>query len=88
MAFSLNDAISHYRSITDTTHKFWGYFQAVAAGTAAFAWLRDAKSTALFVLHTIAFVVFAFLNGRLVVGSQKREHSLILTLPVVVVDSV
>lgn len=76
MSFSLNDAVSHYRSIADTTHKFWGYFQAIAAGTAAFAWTGDThRGIALTTLLTAAFLVFALPNWRLVIGSQRQAVS-------------
>ena len=73
MTLTLSDALSHYRSVSDTTHKFWGYFQAVASGTAAFAWSREAPADPqLFVFLSIAFAVFAVLNWRLVVSSQAE----------------
>ncbi len=70
MALSISDAVAHYRSVSEDTHKFWGYFQAIAAGSAAFAWSRDYASLPLFAWLTIAFGIFAVLNLRLVVGSQ------------------
>lgn len=73
MSLTLSDALSHYRSLSDTTHKFWGYFQVVAAGTAAFAWSRERTDLGqTFFLLAIAFSVFAILNWRLVVGSQAE----------------
>lgn len=73
MSLTLADALSHYRSVSETTHKFWGYFQAVAAGTAAFAWSRDSTSEVeLFALLSMAFAVFAIGNWRLVVSSQAE----------------
>lgn len=71
MSLTLSDALSHYRAVSDTTHKFWGYFQAIAAGTAAFAWSRDGQDNAnVLVLLGFGFAVFAILNWRLVCGSQ------------------
>lgn len=76
MSLSLADALSHYRAVSETTHKFWGYFQAVAAGTAAFAWSREKSGEVeLFVFVSIAFTVFAVLNWRLVVSSQAEAVS-------------
>ena len=73
MSLTLSDALSQYRAISDTTHRFWGYFQAVAAGTAAFAWSQEAPSDVqLFVFLSLAFAVFAVLNWRLVVSSQAE----------------
>ncbi|MNC41784.1 hypothetical protein D3C75_905640 [compost metagenome] len=73
MSLTLSDALSHYRSVSDSTHKYWGYFQVVAGGTAAFAWSSEASADAqLFVFLSIAFAVFAVLNGRLVVSSQAE----------------
>lgn len=73
MSLTLSDALSHYRSVSDTTHKFWGYFQAVAAGTAAFAWAREGPADPqLFVFLLFAFAAFALLNWRLVVSSQAE----------------
>ena len=73
MQLTLADALSHYRSVAETTHKFWGYFQAVSVGTAAFAWSRDNTSEVkLFALLSIAFAVFAIGNWRLVVSSQAE----------------
>lgn len=71
MAYSISDALSHYRAISDATHKFWGYFQAVAVGSAAFAWSREpSASWQLYAVLAVAFTVFASLNWRLVVQSQ------------------
>lgn len=72
MSLTLSDGLAHYRFMSDTTHKFWGYFQAVAAGTAAFAWSREQADQGQFFLLVIAFSVFAILNWRLVVGSQAE----------------
>jgi hypothetical protein len=72
MSLSLSDALSHYRSVSDATHRFWGYFQVVAGGTAAFAWSCATPDKQLFVFLSIAFAVFAVLNGRLVVSSQNE----------------
>jgi hypothetical protein len=73
MALSLNDALSHYHSVSDTAHKFWGYFQIVAAGTAAFAWSREAGGELqLFAFLALGFAVFAALNWRLVVCTQSE----------------
>ena len=70
---SLSDALSHYRGVSDATHRFWGYFQAVAAGAAGFAWLREKPlDSRLLVVLSIAFVVFAVLNWRLIVQSQTE----------------
>lgn len=70
MPLTLSDALSHYRSVSDATHRYWGYFQVVAGGTAAFAWSRKTSDIQLFVFLSIAFAVFAVLNGRLVISSQ------------------
>jgi hypothetical protein len=70
MSLTLSDALSHYRSVSDATHRYWGYFQVVAIGTAGFAWSHAASDIQLFVFLSIAFVVFAVLNGRLVMSSQ------------------
>lgn len=73
MSLTISDALSHYRSVSDTTHRFWGYFQALAAGTAAFAWSRDMPAdAAMLVALGAAFSVFAVLNWRLVVSSQRE----------------
>jgi len=73
MSLTLSDALSQFRAVSDTTHKFWGYFQAVAAGTAAFAWSQEAPADVqLFVFLSVAFTVFAVLNWRLVVSSQAE----------------
>jgi hypothetical protein len=73
MSLTLSDALSHYRSVSDATHKFWGYFQAVAVGTAAFAWSSKVPVEAqLFGFLSIAFAIFAALNWRLVVSSQAE----------------
>lgn len=73
MSLTLSDALSHYRSISDTTHRFWGYFQAVAAGTAAFAWSREAPAGPQLIVLSFAFTVFAVFNWRLVVRSQAES---------------
>ncbi len=73
MSLTLNDALSHYRSVADTTHRFWGYFQAVAAGTAAFAWSQESSTEVqVFGFLSFAFGTFAALNWRLVVASQAE----------------
>ena len=74
MSLTLGDALSHYRSVADATHKFWGYFQAVAVGAAGFAWTREGPDVALFLFLSIAFAVFAAANGCLVVSSQSEAH--------------
>lgn len=75
MSLTLSDALSHYRSASDATHKFWGYFQAVAAGTAAFAWSKDKHDdSSMFVVLGVAFTVFAMINWLLVVSSQKEAR--------------
>lgn len=72
MSLSLSDALSHYRHLSDTTHKFWAYFQAIAIGAAAFAWSRNAPGDAhSLLLLFAAFLVFAALNWRLVIASQS-----------------
>ncbi|MGH8076540.1 MAG: hypothetical protein ACREPE_04340 [Lysobacter sp.] len=72
MSLSLSDALSHYRHLSDTTHKFWAYFQAIAIGSAAFAWSRNAPGDAPSLqLLFAAFLVFAVLNWRLVTASQS-----------------
>lgn len=76
MSLTLNDALSHYRSVSDSTHKFWAYFQVVAAGTAAFAWSKEVPNELrVFIFLSIAFAVFTALNGRLVVGSQAEAFA-------------
>jgi hypothetical protein len=73
MSLTLNDALSHYRSVSDATHRFWGYFQAVAVGASAFAWSREEPTDIqTFIFLSVAFTVFAMLNWRLVVSSQKE----------------
>ncbi|KFX71077.1 hypothetical protein TMS3_0103795 [Pseudomonas taeanensis MS-3] len=70
MSLTLSEALTHYRSVTDATHRYWGYFQLVAGGTAAFAWSEKNAIFELFLFLSIAFTVFALLNGRLVISSQ------------------
>ena len=70
MALSVNDALGHYRAVAEATHKYWGYFQAIAAGTAAFAWASETQTLPLLAWLTFAFVLFAIASWRLVVGSQ------------------
>lgn len=76
MALSLSDALSHYRSVADRSHKFWGYFQFAAAGTAGFAWSRKGAEVDMstFGFLSLAFAVFAVLNLRLVYTSQKEAE--------------
>ena len=75
MSLTLTDALSQYRSVSEATHRFWGYFQAVAAGTAAFAWSREPPAdTQVFIFLALAFAVFAALNWRLVVNSQSEAE--------------
>lgn len=71
MELTLSDALSHYRSLSETTHRFWGYFQAIALGALAFSWAHyNEKSLSLTVLLTLAFVFFAILNLRLIRSAQ------------------
>lgn len=70
----LPDALGQYRSISDATHRFWGYFQTVAVGAAGFAWTHEARDPQLFVFLSVAFAVFAVCNGGLVVASQAQAQ--------------
>ncbi|GCL62567.1 hypothetical protein [Pseudaquabacterium pictum] len=67
----LTDAMSHLRSISDQTHKFWAYYQAVTAGVIGFAWASSKPPPELLIGLTVAYAIFAFLNCRLVVSSQE-----------------
>jgi hypothetical protein len=68
---TLTDALSHLRSISDQTHKFWGYYQAVTAASVVFAWTDLTRShPALIPGLVFAYAMFAILNCRLVVSSQ------------------
>lgn len=71
-SLSLSDVLSHYHSLTDTTHKLWAYFQAVAIGSALFAWSLDGHTKpSVFAALAIAFFGFSLMNLRLVISSQK-----------------
>jgi hypothetical protein len=72
MNFTLTDALAHYRAASETTHKFWGYYQVVAIGVAGFAWTQGDPQLQLFVWLSIAFLVFAVLSWRVVVHSQDE----------------
>jgi hypothetical protein len=66
----LTDAISYLRSTSDQTHKFWGYYQAVTAAVVAFAWSTNNPPTKLLFGLIIAYLIFSFLNCRLIASSQ------------------
>lgn len=74
MSLGLDHALAHYRSLSDSTHKFWGYFQLVAIATVGYVWaphmVQSKAPVSLFFLLGLAFSVFAILNWRLVVISQ------------------
>lgn len=72
MSLTLADALSRYSSVSDTTHKFWGYYQILAAGTATVAWTTLDRNLEEFVFLSMAFAIFAALNLRLVVSSQRE----------------
>lgn len=72
MTISLSDTLSHYRAVTDTSHRYWGYFQAIAASTAAFAWgASSMKHWFEYAMLTLGFAIFAVLNMRLILGAQE-----------------
>src|ERR1051325_3987905 len=75
MSLNLSDAISHYHSVADATHRFWAYIQFVAAGAATIAWTVT-STTPIRPLLTAAFVVFALGNLRLVLSSQKQMNAI------------
>jgi len=74
MSLGLDNALSHYRSLSDSTHKFWGYFQLVAIASVGYVWAPHVEHTQepllLFSILGLAFGVFVLLNWRLVVISQ------------------
>ena len=73
MQLTLSDAISSLRAFSDQTHKFWGYYQAVTAAAVAFAWASTSPPLGVIIGLVLAYVVFASLNCRLVVGSQRAS---------------
>lgn len=76
MTITVSDALSRYSSVLEANHRFWAYFQALALGTAAFAWTRDPLERELALLLTAAFLAFAVLNARLVFLSQRDARRL------------
>lgn len=66
----LADAMTHLRSASDQTHKFWGYYQAVTIGAVGFAWASSMPPRQFIVGLVFAYAMFAILNCRLVVSSQ------------------
>jgi hypothetical protein len=71
-AFSLKDAIALYSGKIDLSHKLWTYLQVVAAGAAGFAWGATRPPTAVLVVVLVAFLVFAGVNGLLLVSTQRE----------------
>jgi hypothetical protein len=71
-ALSLADVLQHYRSVAESTHKFWSYFQIVAVGIAAFAWSTEKPHWAIFGVISLAFLAFVRFNGALVLESQRE----------------
>lgn len=62
----------HYWSM-DYMHKMLAYFQALAVGAVAFAWIgSEPRPTALLVLVSIALILFAIPNGFLVWQYQRK----------------
>jgi hypothetical protein len=68
-AFSLKDAIALYSGKIDLSHKLWAYLQVVALAVMGFAWSTDRSALVLWALLAV-FIVFALLNGLLLVGTQ------------------
>jgi hypothetical protein len=68
-AFSLRDAIALYSGKIDLSHKLWTYLQIVAFAAMGFAWSGDRPTLVLAPL-LVAFVVFAVVNGFLLVTTQ------------------
>jgi hypothetical protein len=76
----LTDALTHLRSTSDQTHKFWGYYQAVTAAAVGFAWASSKPPQQLIFGLITAYAIFAFLNCRLVVTSQSAALSVWQTI--------
>src|SRR5713101_4912351 len=70
-AFSLKDAIALYSGKIDLSHKLWAYLQVVALAVMGFAWSAERSALVLWFLLA-AFLVFAFLNGLLLVSTQNE----------------
>ena len=70
-AFSLKDAIALYSGKIDLSHKLWAYLQVVALAVMGFAWSAERSALVLWAL-LVVFVVFAALNGLLLVGTQSE----------------
>jgi hypothetical protein len=71
---TLQDALEHYRSVTDATHRFWAYFQVAAIGLVSYAWSIAPRDWLTFLGLSIAFIVFTRFNGALVMGSQSEAR--------------
>jgi hypothetical protein len=78
-AFSLKDAIALYSGKIDLSHKLWAYLQVVALAVMGFAWSADRSALVLWAL-LVVFVVFASLNGLLLVGTQGEAVEIEQTL--------
>jgi hypothetical protein len=73
---SLSDALGIYKAHVESTHRLWGYFQAIAFAAVASGWSQSPPPNAHRVLLagiTLAFAVFATCNGYLVGRYQHRS---------------
>lgn len=67
----ISDALTHLRSTSDQTHKFWAYYQAFSAAAFAFAWTSTDPPRQLIYGLFFGYAIFALLNFRLIVSSQR-----------------
>ncbi|WP_156902251.1 hypothetical protein [Azohydromonas australica] len=67
----ISDALAHLRSTSDQTHKFWAYYQAFSAAAVGFSWASKAPPNSLIYGLFFGYAVFAALNFRLIISSQR-----------------
>lgn len=77
MLYTLNDAIEQHKFQTDATHKFWGYFQVVAAGAVAVAWQdKSPLSQPVLISLLVAFIIFSVASNYAIFSSQRQSWRL------------
>jgi hypothetical protein len=70
---SLSDVMATLRWSTDTTHKYWAYYQVVTGAAVGLAW--SAKALPVLLLAS-GYYLFAILNMRLIYVGQQQSSLL------------
>ncbi|XQE65144.1 hypothetical protein ACOAPY_10565 [Pseudomonas sp. P3C3] len=81
MLYTLKEAIEQHQYQTDGTHKFWGYFQVIAAGSAAIAWQKEITlSQPVLIALLVAFIIFSVASNYAIFSAQRQSWELSLAI--------